>query len=66
MRLYKYSGPVIDKYSKRVRCNSFVAFTHASSIKEALVNFKSQYCKMYNLSVSNNPIMLKENYVKGE
>ncbi len=63
MRLYKYSGPVIDKYSKRVRCNSFVAFTHAASTEESLVNFKSQYCKMYGLNISRSPIQLKEKYV---
>lgn len=65
MRLFKYSGPVVDKYSNRVRCNSFVAFTHAASVKEALINFKVQYCKMYGLTLSA-PVKLKEKYVKGE
>lgn len=62
MKLYKYDGPVLDLYKNRTRCDRFVAYTHASSVKDALQHFKRQYCKAHNL-VSSAPVRLKEDYI---
>ena len=64
MKLYKYQGPVLDYYSNRVRCDNFVAFTHASSVEDALQHFKRQYCKQYGLNASKATVKLKREYVK--
>ena len=63
MKLYKYDGPVLDQFKNRVRCDKFVAFTHASSNQDALQHFKRQYLKAHNLTPSAS-VRLKLEYVK--
>lgn len=63
MKLYKYDGPVLDQFKNRVRCDKFVAFTHASSKEDALQHFKRQYLKTHNLTPSAS-VRLKLDYIK--